>query len=503
MRILIASSEVHPYAKTGGLADVAAALPRALARLGHDVRVVMPRHRCVDPKRFHLLPVMRELDVFLGKNRLRGQVLRSTLKGSEAPIYFVQSDPLFDRPELYTEDGKDYPDNALRHAFFSLATIWMLKGLDWAPDVIQANDWQTALIPLYLRNWPILTSDPFYRQTRVLFTIHNLAYQGLAEPSALPQIGIDWSLYNPEGLEFFNKVNLLKGGIVHADQISTVSPTYAEEIKTVKFGCGLDGVLRDRASRLHGILNGIDTDEWNPAKDPRISAKFSADDLAGKAQCKADLQARCGLKESAEAPLLGVISRLAEQKGIELIGAAAKRLLERGCQLAVLGSGDAKYRTLLTKLAKGHPGQVSVNFVFDEDLAHMIEAGADLFLMPSLYEPCGLNQMYSLRYGTVPVVRATGGLADSVVDATEKSLKDGTATGYSFTEETGDALATTVERALDLRQRDAGAWTRLVKTGMKADFSWKASARKYEALFKEMSGQGGKRSGEAIDPKRR
>jgi starch synthase len=486
LRILIASSEVYPYAKSGGLADVAGALPRALARLGHDVRVVMPRHRCVDGERYHLLPVMKELDVFLGGHRFRGQVLRSTLEGSDVPIYFIQNEALFDRGGLYGEDGEDYPDNALRFAFASLATIWMLKGLDWAPGVIQANDWQMALIPTYLKSWPILNSDPFYRSIRVLHTIHNLAYQGLADPSVLPEIGIDWALFNANGLEFYDKVNFMKGGIIFADHVSTVSETYAAEIQTEEHGCGLEGLLRRRRSSLTGILNGIDHGEWDPETDPRLAANYSAGDLGGKAVCKAALQRRCGFPERAEVPLLGVISRLVEQKGFDLIEAAAADLLAMDLQLVILGTGDPERQRLLEGLAGEHPERLSVHLTFDEDLAHQIEAGADLFLMPSQFEPCGLSQLYSLRYGTVPIVRRTGGLADSITDATPEALARGTATGFSFTEHTAADFLRTVRRAVDLRRGDPAAWHQIVKTGMAQDHSWESSARAYDRLFRSM-----------------
>ncbi|MBN1475696.1 glycogen synthase GlgA [Candidatus Sumerlaeota bacterium] len=490
MKIFVTSSEVSPYAKTGGLADVAGSLPRALAELGHDVRVAMPLYTgLIDPDQHHLLPVMRELDVFLGPNRFRGQVLRSTLPGSEVPIYFIQCDALFDREGgPYGYVGGEHSDNAVRFAFASLAMIWLLKGLGWSPDIIQTNDWQMALIPTYLRSWPILSSDSFYSQTRILHTIHNLAYQGLADPSVLPTIGLDWSLYTPEGLEFFDKINLMKGGIVHADHISTVSPRYALEIQTEEHGCGLEGLLQSRASELTGILNGIDTDVWNPATDTLIQTNFSADRLGGKAECKAALQSRCGLPLRPDTPLIGMVSRLVEQKGFGLLREIIGDLLRRDIQLVILGTGDPEIEKLLADLAAEHGHRLSFHRLFDERLAHGIEAGADMFLMPSRYEPCGLNQLYSMRYGTIPIVHFTGGLVDSVRDATPGALAKGEATGFGFSEFNAKACLRALTRALDLFTGDRETWRSLMLTAMAQDFSWAASARAYEALFKRMLG---------------
>lgn len=487
MRILIASPEVAPFAKTGGLADVAGALPKALAALGHDVRVVMPLYRCVDPDQYHLLPVMRELDVFLADRRFRGQVFRTQFPNSTVPVYFVQCPALFDRAGLYGEGGADYPDNPLRFAFASLAAIWMLKGLDWSPDVIQANDWQMALIPTYLRKWPILFSDPFYSNIAVLFTIHNLAYQGLADPAILPEIGIDWGLFNPDGLEFFDKVNLLKAGILFSDHISTVSPRYAKEIQTEEHGCGLHGVLRTRGSRLTGILNGIDDTVWNPATDPLIPENYSEADLSGKAVCKATLQMANGLPQRPDTPLIGMISRLAEQKGFDLIAQVLEALLERDVQMVLLGTGDPEIEALLRAAAEKHPKKLAAHFAFDERTAHEIEAGADIFLMPSRYEPCGLNQLYSMRYGTIPVVHATGGLADSVTDSTKETLAAGTASGFAFTEYTPEGLRKALDRALAMFSGEQPAWRALVSSAMKRDHSWATSAKAYERLFQKMT----------------
>ncbi len=487
MKILIAASEVFPLAKTGGLADVAGTLPQALAALGHDVRVVMPRHRCVSAERYPMRTQMPDLEVFLGEQSFSCQVLRTDLPGSDVPVYLVQCDPLFDRAGLYGEDGADYPDNAQRFALFSLATIWMLKGIDWSPDIIQANDWQTGLIPTYLKTWPILSADPFFNRIRVLCTIHNMAYQGLAEPSVLPEIGLDWSLFTPEGLEFFDQVNLLKGSIVHADHISTVSPTYAEEIQREPLGCGLSGTLRERGDCVSGILNGIDTAAWNPATDPLLPAPFSVSDLSGKAACKAALQRRCGFPERSDAPLLGMISRLAEQKGFDLIEQVFDDLIGLDVQMVFLGTGDPRIEQFLAEMARSHGVCVSAHLTFDERLAHEIESGADIFLMPSHHEPCGLNQLYSLRCGTVPVVHRTGGLADTVVNATDATLADATATGFSFAEPCAADFLDAVRRAAALWRGDRAAWNQIVQTGMAQDFSWAASARVYDRLFRRLA----------------
>ncbi len=487
MRILLVSAEVHPFARTGGLGDVAGSLPSALAALGHDVRVVMPKYARIDDNAHHLLPILSDIQVTLAGKTFTGHVKRTSFPNTSIPVYFLHHAGFFGRPELFGEKGVDYPDNHLRFAFFCKAVIWLLKGLDWVPDIIHCNDWQTALVPVYLRHEPDMLADETLQRTRVLYTIHNLAYQGLFTAEQAADIGIGPELFHPAGLEFYGKLNLMKGGILFADAVSTVSRRYADEIQTKEFGCGLEGVLVqvNAAGRLHGILNGIDTAVWNPAVDEMIPARFTPARPAGKAACKAALQEEVGLPADAKAPLLGIISRLDRQKGFDLIAAVLDDLIADGVQVILLGTGAPEYHELFTAAAARHPRQLAACLRFDNGLAHRIEAGADLFLMPSRFEPCGLNQLYSLKYGTIPVVRRTGGLADSITDATPETVKAGTGTGFVFADyEAADFLAAT-RRAL-AAYADKPIWRKIMKNAMNRDFSWDASARVYDGLFRAM-----------------
>jgi starch synthase len=486
MKILIASPEVVPFAKTGGLADVTGALPKALAKQRHDVRIVMPRYRMVDASRFGLTRLMPELDVVFSGTRYKGAVDTCTIPGTTIPVYFIVNDTFFNRDELYVVQGKDYPDNPLRFAFFSMAALWMLRGIGWQPDIIHCNDWQTALVPTYLKNHPELRSDSFYRSIKVLYSIHNLAYQGMCGRDTLPTIGLGWDLFNMEGLEFYGKVNLMKGGIVFADAISTVSRQYAQEIQTPEYGSGLDGILRTRADRLHGILNGIDYDVWNPEIDTLIPATYSAANLENKAVCKRELQRYCQLPEEPRTPLIGMVSRLADQKGFDILAKAIEPMMQIELQLVLLGTGDPKYHELFRTIAKKYPKKTGIHLKFDNRLAHWIEAGSDMFLMPSRYEPCGLNQLYSLRYGTIPVVRKTGGLADSITPVTPATLKSGKATGFFFTRYTAKDLLRAVQQAVSMYQKDPAGWQKLMLAAMQKDFSWNASARQYAKLYQSL-----------------
>ncbi len=358
-----------------------------------------------------------------------------------------------------------------------------MRGIDWKPDAICCNDWQCGLIPAYLKNLDIFSKDPFYSEIKVLYTIHNLAYQGHADRDNIPKIGLPWSVFTPDGLEFYGRMNLMKSGIVYSDKVSTVSRRYAQEIQTDEFGCGLEGILKFRKKNLSGIINGIDTDEWSPEADDLIPANFSAKDLSGKAKCKAALQKKCGLPVKPKTPVIGVISRLADQKGFDLIAKAAAKLMALDVQFVLLGTGEAKYHKLFQRIADKHPKKASVNLTFDNRIAHEIEAGADMFLMPSRYEPCGLNQLYSLRYGTIPIVRKTGGLADSIVNYSSGKSKG---TGFVFEKYDSAQMLKAVTRAVDLYHSDPDAWQGLIQKAMAQDFSWAASAKKYEKLFKSM-----------------
>jgi starch synthase len=393
--------------------------------------------------------------------------------------YLVDSPEFFDRDGLYREKGVDYPDNYLRFGGFCLAALEFLKRLPSAPQVIHCHDWQSALVPVYLRQH--YQGDPFFRHTTVLLTIHNLAYQGLFRPDVLPQISLDARLFNIDGFEFYGKANLLKGGLFYSDFLSTVSRKYAAEIQTKEFGCGLEGVLRKRSDRLYGILNGVDYDTWNPATDKLIAANYAPQDLRGKAACKKALLERMGIRMPVlERPLLGIISRFDPQKGFDLIAQIADDLAATDLYVVALGTGEAEYEVLFRNLAANYPGKFLVTIAYDNTLAHQIEAGADMFLMPSRYEPSGLNQLYSMKYGTVPVVRATGGLDDSVQNFDGRS-----GTGFKFVAYSAEALLDAIQQAVNC-YRQPEAWSHLVQNCMAKDFSWAGSASEYVKIYEAL-----------------
>ncbi|HEX7900260.1 MAG TPA: glycogen synthase GlgA [Planctomycetota bacterium] len=460
MRIAMVASEVHPFSKTGGLGDVVGALPGALESLGADVLTISPLHQCVrrhKPKRTDV-----RLRVPLGTGVIDTPVWR---KGN---AWFLEHDPFFDREGLYTGPWGDHGDNAARFTFLARGAMELLRAVG-LPDVLHAHDWQAGLVPVYART---LYAGDFGR-VKTVFSIHNLAYQGNFRAVDLPMTGLDWSLYNWKQLEFYGKLSFMKAGLVFADLLTTVSPTYAREIQTPEHGYGLDGVLRDRAGSLRGILNGADYAEWDPRSDRHLAERYSPEDLKGKAACKADLQRSCGFDPRPDVPVIALVSRLAEQKGVELVLGGLERVLGEDVQVALLGNGEGRFEEAFKGWAARRPDRFSARIAFDNAVAHRLEAGADLFLMPSRYEPCGLNQLYSLRYGTVPVVRATGGLADTVRDG---------ATGFSFGPSTVDAMLDALRRALGV-YRDPDEWRRIQAAGMSEDFGWPASAREYLRLY--------------------
>lgn len=483
LKILFAASECQPFVKTGGLADVIGSLPKTLHRLGHDVRIVLPRYSEIDAAKYRLLPVMPEMRVRYGPNAIVGSVLRCSFPGTQMPVYFVDEPLCFHRDGIYGNGRVEFTDNDRRFAFFSMATLWLLKGLDWQPDIIHGNDWQTGLLPTLLRRHPEVTADPFYEQIRTVFSIHNLAYQGNMEKSVIPAIGLPWETFTPEGMEFYDKASFLKGGIVYADALVTVSPTYAREIQQEEFGAGMHGRLRERALDLHGILNGIDVEEWNPAGDRRIAETFDVRDLRGKAACKRALQEVAGLPRRPEVPVVGMISRLIAGKGFDLLVSCLEELLQEDIQLVILGSGDEEYEDLLREAAVRHPEKLAVRIGYNHSLSHQILAGIDLFLMPSRYEPCGLTQLYAMRYGAVPVARETGGLADTIFHATGPAIESGLATGFLFKEYSPEAMMGALRDALRTRNEAPQSWAALVRNGMKQDFSWDRSAREYLRLY--------------------
>ena len=482
MRILHVASEVVPFAKTGGLGDVAAALPRALAALGHDVRIAMPRYRQVGRDRVGLRPSGVRLTIPVGGRAHDVTVWEAGLPNSTVRIHLIECEPLFDREGLYQDKtGSDYADNLERFSVLSQAALAMLPKVGWQPEVVHCHDWQSALTLAQLRDGPQGREPFFARMARVL-TVHNLAYQGLFPREQWPLTNLPESLFTMEGLEFYGQINCLKGGLVCAEALTTVSPTYAQEIQTPEWGCGLDGVLQVRRDDLAGILNGIDPDEWNPERDPHLAARYGASRMAGKAVCKLSLQRSQRLPERQDL-IIGMVQRLAEQKGMDIFLEALEELVTLPVQIVLLGAGDPAYQSRLASFAKAMPDRLAVTLGFNEALAHQIEAGADAFLMPSRFEPCGLNQMYSMRYGTVPIVRSVGGLADTVSDVSPATLAQGSATGFVFTEQTPRALVEAVQRALAAFD-DHALWSGLARNGMRQDFSWSRSARAYEQVYK-------------------
>ena len=459
------SSEAAPFAKTGGLADVVGALPSALREYGDEVGVVIPRYGSIDLTAARR--IYDHLTVHLGATAYVTSIYQAA---AEFPVYLVDCPALFDRTGFYGEAGLDYPDNHIRFAVFARAALGVARWL-FRADILHCHDWQAGLVPAYLRS--MLATDPTFAGVKTLFTIHNLGYQGLFPKTALADAALDPALFRPDGLEFFGRVSYIKGGIAFADALNTVSPTYAQEIQTPEYGFGLDGALRARADVLSGILNGVDYREWSPDVDPLIPARFSVDDLAGKRVCKAQLVREFGIGEEAMArPVIGIVSRFTRQKGTDILAEVAGEIVAEGAYLVALGTGEPEYEAFFRRMAAEFPGRVSVQVGFDNGLAHRIEAGADMFLMPSRYEPCGLNQMYSLRYGTPPVVRATGGLNDTIEAGT----------GFKFVEYSGQALLGAVRDAVTAYS-DPEVWREIMRRGMQRDFSWKISAGEYSALY--------------------
>jgi starch synthase len=474
MRILFVASEGLPFSKTGGLADVVEALPKALVASGHEVAVVLPRYRGTRAN----ATVVRGLAVPGGSSARLVTIVEGGLQHG-VRYFFVDDPEYFDREQLYGTAGGDYPDNAERFAEFSRACIELARSI-WVPEVIHCHDWQSALVPVLLRT--VYAADPVVRDLPVVFTIHNMGYQGLFPKEILAKTGLPDLLFRTDALEYYGQVNYLKGGLLFSDYLTTVSRKYAEEIRTAEYGCGLEGVVQGRAGRLKGILNGVDYAVWSPEDDALIAARYSASEMAGKRTCKKDLLAQFELpEENLSRPLAGIVSRFADQKGFDLLAEVAGDLLGEDLAIVALGTGEAKYERMFRDLAQRFPARLAVKIAYDNTLAHKIEAGADLFLMPSRYEPCGLNQIYSLRYGTVPVVRATGGLDDTIEPFDPAS---GSGTGFKFEQYTGGALLSAVRQALSAFG-DAGAWRRLQINGMAKDFSWQASAAEYARLYEE------------------
>ena len=488
MNILLATSEAVPFAKTGGLADVSGALPIELERLGHSPVVFMPAYRQTLAAGQPIDQTSIQFEIPIGSKLVKGGLLRSRFPGTQIPVYLVEQPQYFDRDGLYGSGGQDYIDNCERFVFFNRAVMEAIRLLDLPVDVLHCNDWQTGLLPAYLKIE--YRGVPRYERIASLFTIHNLAFQGQFWHWDMLLTGLDWKYFNWHQMEFFGKLNLLKTGLVFADAISTVSPRYAEEIQASPLGCGLEGVLQQRRSALTGILNGVDYTLWNPTTDPFLPVNYdAATAISGKAACKAALQTELGLELAADKPVVGIVTRLTEQKGTDLIlGVMQDWVQSTDVQWAIIGTGDAKFEQALSSLATRNPHKVAVKLQFSEALAHRIEGGADIFLMPSHFEPCGLSQLYSLKYGTVPVVRATGGLADTIVDATPEAMSAGAANGFSFREYSVLALAESLRRAVNM-YRQPELWSQLVATGMQQDWSWRRSAEQYVSLYRRITAQ--------------
>ena len=472
-RVLMVSSEAAPLAKTGGLADVVGSLPYYLRSYGDEAAVVIPRYGSIDLKTSRR--VYDSMPVFLGATSYDTVIYQAP---SEFPVYLVDCPTLFagTRKDYYGEAGLDYPDNHIRFAVFARAAIGVARHL-FRTDVIHCHDWQAGLLPVYLKT--TFSTDPTFAGVKTLFTIHNLGYQGLFPKSAMADVALAPSVYRPDRMEFFGRIAYIKGGIAYADALNTVSPSYAREIQTPEYGFGLDGALRARADVLTGILNGVDYRQWSPDVDVLIPALYSAEDLSGKRVCKQQLVIESGFPPEAMArPLLGIVSRLTRQKGADILADAAEAILAEDTFIVALGAGEPEYEEFFRNVASRNPGRVSLRLGFDNPLAHRIEAGSDMFLMPSRYEPCGLNQIYSLRYGTVPVVRATGGLDDTIDEGT----------GFKFQEYSGLALADAVRSAVRAFG-DREGWEAMMRRGMKQDFSWKASAAAYSSLYGSLMGR--------------
>ncbi len=476
MKILFVSSEVFPFAKTGGLADVVGALPDALAKRGQEASIILPFYKCVTE---NASPHLFKKGIRVQINRREVKFDLYLLRHNNLNVYFVKKDEYYKRDYLYGTPQGDYPDNALRFGFFAKATIASIPHIGRV-DILHCNDWQSALIPLYIKLFH--KQKPEYKNIKLIFTIHNLSYQGLFGKSFMAPLGIPRDLFTPDGLEFYGRLNFMKAGIIYSDIVTTVSEGYSREILTPEFGCGLDGLLRTRERVLYGIINGVDYSIWNPATDRFIAERYTEEDLSGKEKCKIDVLREFGIRYDPKRPLVGMITRLAEQKGIDLVAEGIEEMLRLEVDFVLLGFGDEKYNNIFRDLSQRYKHHVGARIDFDNALAHKIEAGSDMFLIPSRYEPCGLNQMYSLKYGTVPVVRAVGGLDDTIRNF-NPSTKEGN--GFKFKDASSDALLRALKDAVDIF-KDKKQWNTLLSNGFSCDYSWDSSAKKYEDLYENL-----------------
>lgn len=475
MKILLVAGEMTPYAKTGGLGDVVGALSSALRERGHEVTCCLPFYRCAREAARDAKPIGLTLSVPLANRAVTGDVLEWT-QPDGVRVLFIRRDEFFDRSELYTTSLRDYEDNAERFLFFSKAVVELIGYTRFRPDVVHCHDWQTAFVPVQASYRAQTRGAEFAVKT--VLTIHNIAYQGMFWNLDFPLTNLPGEFFTPDTLEFYGQMNLLKGGIVFADIITTVSPTYAKEIQTTEGGFGLDTVVTVRRADLHGIINGVDYSRWNPEIDPHLRRRYGPEDPSGKSACREELLKKMGL-ETGKRPVAGFVSRLTAQKGVEILAGALGKLVDLGLSLVILGKGERPYEEMLSAAAELYPGRVAVRIAHDEELAHQIQGGADMLLVPSHYEPCGLTQLYALKYGTIPVVRATGGLDDTV---TAYDPRTGAGTGFKFAPYTSAALVEAVKQAI-LLHKQPKKWQKLMGHAMAGDFSWQASALKYEKLY--------------------
>lgn len=477
MKVLIAASEIATLAQTGGLADVMRSLPIALKKKGIEVALVMPKYRQVETE----CEIVGEIRIPIEEKFILGRIHRAYLEKTNIPVFLIEQDHYYNRNQLYTEKGRDYPDNLERFTFFCRAALELIAHGLWQADLVHVNDWQTSLIPTYTKT--LYKDHPILGKIKTLLTIHNLAYQGLFPVFLYPILGLSWDHFSLSELEFYNQINLLKGGVVFSDAINTVSPNYAQEIQSPEFGNGLEGILQEKSGKLTGILNRVDYAQWSPENDSFIEKQYSIKDvIEGKAINKKALLKEFGLPEpDGRKPLFGVVSRITSQKGCDLIASIIPSLVQRDAQIIIQGTGDPKIEDALTALQRQFPYSCSVHIAYDTRLSHWIEAGSDIFLMPSRFEPCGLNQMYSLRYGTIPIVRAIGGLADTVRDIQESPEGN----GFTFDEESPEAFMDACDRAIALFE-DEKSWLELIQRGMQIDFSWDRSAQDYIRLYQSI-----------------
>jgi glycogen/starch synthases, ADP-glucose type len=485
--VLFLSSEVYPFAKTGGLADVASSLPQALKELGNDVRLAIPRYGFISERKFRIHEIIRlkDINIPIGKKAAKLNVKSSFLVGerTKVQIYFIDSSEFFGRAGIYQDPktSKDYPDNDERFIFYSRGIFEILKRLGWPPHVIHCNDWQTGLVPAYLKK--NYSEDPFFKNVKTVFTIHNISYQGNFPKETFLKTGLPDDVFTPDGAEFYGQFSFLKAGLAYADFITTVSPTYAKEIsESDEYGCGMSGILKKRRKNFMGIVNGIDYDVWNPDSDKNIPFKYNVKMLDAKVENKKYLLKKFNMKYDPGVPLIGMISRLVEQKGVDLVIEGFDALMKLNVQVVILGMGEKEYQNKLEALAKKYAGRFALHIGYDDELSHLIEAAADIYLMPSKYEPCGLNQLYSLKYGTVPVVRRTGGLADTVK---EVNIQKGTGTGFFFEKASVEDMVKGVAAAVKC-YGDQKNWQKIMRNGMMEDFSWANSARQYVDLYSKI-----------------